>query len=139
MRRILFVTGSRSDYDILYSVLRAVTDTPGLEPHLVVTGAHLSARHGETIREVLSDGWPAITRIETLLSGDGRAARAKSAAIQWSGLVDTAARLAPDIVFAAMDREEAITTALTASYLRLPLFHLGGGDVTGDGIDDPVR
>jgi GDP/UDP-N,N'-diacetylbacillosamine 2-epimerase (hydrolysing) len=139
VRRVLFITGSRSDWDILYSVIKATQDHPHLEALLVVSGAHLSASHGDTLREIERDGLRPIARLENLLSSDRPSGRAKSAAIQCTGLVDLIEQFRPDILFAAMDREEAMSMALAGSYLGLPLFHLGGGDITGDRIDDRIR
>ena len=56
-RLVLGVTGIRSEYDIMSSVFRAVSDHPQLELQLVVTGAHLSDAFGSTINEIQADGF----------------------------------------------------------------------------------
>lgn len=140
MRSVLFVTGIRSEYDILYSVMRAAQDHPDLTVELVVTGAHLSPMYGFTSREVERDGFPIVARIENLLNSDSPAGRVKSAAIQLSSLVDVFAQRQPTFVVAPMDREEAITVALAGAYMRMPVVHIGGGDTAEDGnIDNAVR
>ena len=140
MRRVLFVTGIRSEYDILYSVMMAIAKEPALRASVIVTGAHLSKAYGYTVREIEKDGFRIDGRIKNLSSSDSLVARAKSTAVQLAGLVDVFARLQPDFVVAPMDREEAITVAVAGTYLRIPIVHLGGGDTASDGnVDNPVR
>jgi GDP/UDP-N,N'-diacetylbacillosamine 2-epimerase (hydrolysing) len=140
MRKVLFVTGIRSEYDILYSVISAVQKHVDMEVALVVTGAHLSPMYGHTIDEVEKDGFPIIARLESLLNSDSAIGRVKSAAIQLSGLIDIFACYCPDFVVAPMDREEAITVALAGAYMQIPVVHIGGGDTADDGnIDNSVR
>ena len=117
MRKVLFVTGIRSEYDILYSVMRAIHADRGMELGVVITGAHLSPMYGLTAREVEKDGFPVVARIESLLNSDSRGSRVKSAAIQLSGLIDVFFQWKPTFVVAPMDREEAITVALAGAYM----------------------
>jgi len=139
-RKVLFVTGIRSEYDILYSIIKAVRESAALEPEVVVTGAHLSPMYGNTSKEVEGDGFPIVARIESLLNSDTPAGRVKSAAIQLSGLVEVFIRSRPDFVIAPMDREEAINVALAGAYMGIPVVHVGGGDTAEDGnIDNAVR
>lgn len=139
-REVLFVTGSRAEYDILYPAIAAVAQTQGLSPALVVTGSHLAPVHGLTVREIEADGFPIAARIETLLAADSPGSRVKSAAIQLSGLVDVVANRRPDYLVVVGDREEAITTAMAGSYMDVPVVHIGGGDTADDfNVDNAVR
>ena len=139
-RRVLFVSAIRSEYDILYAVMRAVDAHPALAAELIVTGAHLSPRFGSTVEEIERDGFRIVARLESLVDADTRAARVRGAGLQLAGLADLCERLRPDFLFAPMDREEAITVALAGSYLRIPVLHLGGGENSEDGIvDNAIR
>lgn len=139
-RRILFTTGIRSDYDILYSVMRAVDQHPKTEVNLVITGAHLVELYGHTVDQVEIDEFNVVARIENLLNSDMAAGRVKSAAIQLMSLVDVLAQIRPDIVVAMADREEALTVAIAGAYMGIPVAHIGGGDHADDGnIDNAVR
>ncbi|MBN1572783.1 MAG: UDP-N-acetylglucosamine 2-epimerase (hydrolyzing) [Deltaproteobacteria bacterium] len=139
-RRVLFVTAIRSEYDILYSVMRAVDERPETETNLVVTGAHLSELYGNTADLVELDGFEVVGRFETLLNSDSAAGRVKSLAIEIMGLVDVLDRARPDIVIAMGDREDALAVATTAAYMSIPVAHIGGGDHADDGnIDNSIR
>ncbi|HET6403740.1 MAG TPA: UDP-N-acetylglucosamine 2-epimerase [Candidatus Thermoplasmatota archaeon] len=137
--KILFTTGIRSEYDILQPVIAACA-ARGLDPGVIVTGAHLSARFGGTVGEIERDGVRIVARIESLLDSDSKGARVRGAGIQLASLVETFERERPDWVVAPMDREEAITVALAGAYLRIPVAHIGGGDIASDGnVDNAVR
>jgi GDP/UDP-N,N'-diacetylbacillosamine 2-epimerase (hydrolysing) len=136
---ILGVTGIRSEYDIMSSVFRAVNKHPDLDLQLVVTGAHLSEAYGHTIDEIHKDGFIVVEEIKSLLNGDEASCRLKGLAIQLQGLVQTIARVKPDILMVLGDREEAMTTALVGAYMNIPVAHLCGGDRVIGNVDDQVR
>lgn len=140
VRRVFFLTGIRSEYDILAPVIGAVHDRPELEAGVIVTGAHLTARHGHSVRQIEADGYPIVARIESLLAADTLTGRVTGAALQLIGLSDLFARDRPDFVVVMGDREEALTGAMAALYHHLPVVHVGGGDHAEDGnVDNPVR
>lgn len=138
-RKILAVTGIRSEYDIMSSVFRAIEAHPNLALHLVVTGAHLSDAYGNTIDEIRADGFVIADEIESLLNGDQASFRVKGLAIQLQGLIQTVARIKPDILLVLGDREEAMTTALAGAYMNIPVAHIAGGDRVIGNVDDQVR
>lgn len=139
MRKIAVVTGSRSEYDILYSAMLAIKQHKKLKLQIIVTGAHLSDKFGNTYREIEQDGFRIDEKIESLLSCDTLLGRAKSAGIQITGVASALAGLDPDIVLAAGDREEVICAAIAANYLNKPMAHIGGGDVAFGSVDNAVR
>jgi GDP/UDP-N,N'-diacetylbacillosamine 2-epimerase (hydrolysing) len=138
-RRILGVTGIRSEYDIMSSVFRAIADHPELDLQLVVTGAHLSDAFGHTVDEIRADGFVIADEIQNLLNGDQASFRVKGLAIQLQGLVQTIERVKPDILLVLGDREESMTTALAGAYMNIPVAHIAGGDRVIGNVDDQVR
>lgn len=138
-RRVLAVSGIRSEYDIMSSVYRAISNHPELELQLVVTGAHLSEAYGHTIDDVRADGFVIADEIESLLNGDRASFRVKGLGIQLQGLTQTVDRLKPDVLLVLGDREEAMTTALVGAYMNIPVAHVAGGDRVVGNVDDQVR
>jgi GDP/UDP-N,N'-diacetylbacillosamine 2-epimerase (hydrolysing) len=139
VKKILAVTGIRSEYDIMSSVFRAIDNHPNLDLQLVVTGAHLSEAYGHTIDEIHKDGFVVAEEIESLINGDQPSSRVKGLAIQLQCLVQTVARIKPDILLVLGDREESITTALVGAYMNVPVAHICGGDRVIGNVDDQVR
>jgi GDP/UDP-N,N'-diacetylbacillosamine 2-epimerase (hydrolysing) len=136
---VLGVTGIRSEYDIMSSVFRAIADHPDLDLQLVVTGAHLSDFFGHTIDQIRADGFFVADEIESLFNGDQASFRVKGLAVQLQGLVQTVARVRPDILLVLGDREESMTTALVGAYMNIPVAHIAGGDRVIGNVDDQVR
>lgn len=141
-KRIVAITGCRSEYDIFYPVLKRLEEGKDFEVLVIVTGAHLSERFGYTVNEVEKDGFVIADRICSLIDSDKKIGKIKSSSVLMSGLSDSLSRLEPDFVMVVGDREEAIISAVVCTYLGIPLIHLCGGDRTspkeGD-VDEPIR
>lgn len=138
-RRVLGITGIRSEYDIMSSVYMAIDRHPALELCLAVTGAHLSPAYGYTIEAIREDGFNIVDEIESLVNGDTLSSRVKGLGIQLQGLVQTVSRIKPDILLVLGDREESMTTALIGAYMNIPVAHVAGGDRVVGNVDDQIR
>jgi UDP-N-acetylglucosamine 2-epimerase (non-hydrolysing)/GDP/UDP-N,N'-diacetylbacillosamine 2-epimerase (hydrolysing) len=138
-RKICFVTGSRADFGLLVWPMRAIQQTPGLKLQLVATGMHLSPEFGYTISHIRDEGFTVDETVESLLSSDSGVGVAKSVGLGVIGFADTFARLAPDLVVVLGDRFETFAAAQAAMFMRLPMAHLYGGDVTEGAVDESTR
>ena len=141
-KKIIGITGCRSEYDIIYSVLKEMQKDVSFDVSLVVCGAHLSGNFGYTVSEIERDGFLIADRIHNLIDSDREVGKAKGAGILMVGLSDSLDRLQPDYVMVVGDREEAVVTGIVCTYLGIPLIHLCGGDRTspkaGD-VDESIR
>lgn len=138
-RKILGVTGIRSEYDIMSSVFQAIVDQPNLDLELIVTGAHLSSQYGNTLDLIVQDGFKIADRIESLINGDKNSSRLKGLAVQLNGMVQTVERVRPDFILVLGDREESMTAGIVGAYLNIPVAHIAGGDRALGNVDDLVR
>ncbi len=139
-RKILAVTGARSEYDILFPVLKKLNQDTDFELQILVTGAHLSENFGSTVQYIESDGFLIADRIYNLISSDKKIGRVISLGNQIPALAQTFDRIKPDVILIVGDREEAISVSLTGAYMDIPVAHIAGGDIAKDGnIDNSVR
>jgi UDP-N-acetylglucosamine 2-epimerase (non-hydrolysing)/GDP/UDP-N,N'-diacetylbacillosamine 2-epimerase (hydrolysing) len=138
-RKICFVTGSRADFGLLVWPMRAIQQTAGLKLQLVATGMHLSPEFGYTISHIRDEGFAVDDTVESLLSSDSGVGVAKSVGIGVIGFADAFARLEPDLVVVLGDRFETFAAAQAAMFMRLPMAHLFGGDVTEGAVDESTR
>ena len=140
MKRILGITGIRSDYDLMSSLYRLLVQTPGVDFKLLVGGAHLSRTYGHTIDLIRKDGIPILMSVESLIDGDTPSSRIKTASIMLQNVIDCVASWSPEIILYAGDREEVWIGALLGTYLEVPTVHFYGGDHTRTGhVDNPIR
>lgn len=138
-RKVCVITGSRADYGLLRPVMDRTKEDNELELQVVVTGQNLSPDFGETWRAIVADGFAIDARVETLVSGDSGVAVAKSVGLGVIGFADALDRLRPDVAVVLGDRFEVFAAAQAALFLRIPLVHLCGGDVTEGAFDDSIR
>ena len=78
-------------------------------------------------------------KIDSLENGNKLYHRAIGISKQVKNLIKISIRFKPKYFLVVGDREEAIVTAIVATYLQIPLIHIGGGDRVVGNIDDHVR
>lgn len=140
LKRVYFLTGARSEYDIMVPVIRALGTVPGMCAGVIPCAAHLSPFHGMSIDHIQCDGFTTIGPIESLLASQSLAGRALSFAHLSEGLTRLLDRDRPDLLFITGDREEALAGALVGNFLKIPVAHLHGGDRCASAeIDEVLR
>ncbi|MCA8961668.1 MAG: UDP-N-acetylglucosamine 2-epimerase (hydrolyzing) [Planctomycetes bacterium] len=138
IEHVAFVTGTRAEYGLLRPIIDAARATP-VRVSLVVTGAHLSSAHGQTVREIEADGIPIAARVPILGVDDGPAETARSIGRGVIGCTDAFETLDPDLVLLLGDRSETLAAAIAAVATNRWLAHVHGGDRTRGGLDESYR
>ena len=139
-RKILAVTGSRAEYGLLLPVLEKLVESESLELLLIVTGAHLLPKYGNTVQEIIKDGFPVKTIQMYRSSDDSLSERSHAFARGVSGFTKLIGRNKPDFILLLGDRIEPFSAAIASSMLGVPIAHIHGGDTSDCGqIDDSIR
>jgi UDP-hydrolysing UDP-N-acetyl-D-glucosamine 2-epimerase len=136
MRTIGVLTTSRAEYGILRPVLKEISADAELNLQLFVGGSHLSPEFGNTVDQI---EFPISERVECLMSSETPEGIAKSIGMTSFGFGQAFARTRPDILLITGDRYEAAAVALAAIPFKIPVAHLGGGDVTIGAFDESMR
>jgi len=137
--RIAPVTFARSEVSSLLPVCRRLAADPGVDLRLIVSGAHLSDRHGRTQRAIDEEGIHIAECLPMDLDQDDPASIAASVGGVVKELVACFQRLKPDLLLLVGDRLELLAPALAALPMQIPVAHVSGGDVTEGAIDNQVR
>jgi len=137
-KKIIAITGIKSEYDILYPVLNELQEK-NHDLLIVTSGAHLSDQHNNTFTRILEDRFNITDKIDTLLSTDRSVQRSKGTSLLIQGLTQTVERTDPDFLLVVGDREESIATAVVGNYMEKLVVHIGGGDPVIGNADDPIR
>lgn len=141
MKNLAVVTSTRAEYGLLYPVIRQFRAAEGedFKCSLIVTGTHLSDRYGHTVDEIIKDE---IRIDEKLECGVGSSCETDIA----DNISDTVEKFTRcfsenryDAVMVLGDRYEILAVAVSAMICRIPVFHIGGGDITEGAIDDVIR
>ena len=138
-KKVTVFTGTRAEYGLLYWLIKDIQDDPELDLQLLVSGTHLSPEFGETYKQIEQDGFVIDEKVEILLSSDSSTGTAKSMGLGVIGFADALARLQSDLLIILGDRFEALAVAQTAMIMRIPIFHLHGGEITEGAYDDAIR
>lgn len=138
-RKISVITGTRADYGILRPVLREIVRSKKLQLYLIVTGMHLSKKHGLTINEIKKDGFKIHTTIKMLPSKDDNYSMANSVGEGIIKFAKVFKQLQPDINLVLGDRDEALVASIVSYHMNIPNAHIHGGDKSQVGIDEYNR
>lgn len=138
MRKICAVIGSMASYSGLKSAMSAVQKHPDLDLSIIASASALPDRYGPVVNWIEQDGFRVTGRAHMLVEGETPSTMAKSMGLGLIELATLFEQLQPDLVITVGDGFEAIVTALTASYMSIPVAHTMGGEVSGT-IDDSLR
>ena len=137
--RIAVFTGSRAEYGLLRHLIRAIEAEPALALQLIVSGSHLSARHGHTVAEIEADGVAIAARVPLSLDATPEPSMAALTAEALAGMAAALEKLQPELVILLGDRYEAFAAAAAAHLQGIPVAHLHGGEATEGAVDDRLR
>ena len=140
MKEIAVLTGTRAEYGLLKPIMEEIQESNSLKLSVIVTGMHLSPRHGSTINEIKNDGFDTTHTVNMLLDTDSHIGMAKSTGIAISGLAQKIESIDPDYLLVLGDRIEAFAGAVSAAMMNIPVGHIAGGSIRGGGmIDESIR
>ena len=138
-KKICVITGSRADYGLLRPLIKKIEMSCFFDLQLVVTGSHISKKHGNTISEVEEDNFFINDIVKNTIISDSPVGISKSIAKGIDGFSITLNRLKPDLVFILGDRYEIFAACITAFILGIPIAHHSGGELTEGAFDDSIR
>ena len=130
--RLAIATGTRADWGLLQPLASRLQDE-GDEVLVVATHQHLISDMGNTIAEILADGFTPAARIPA--TGDAASIMALAA----PGFARELPRLRPDALIILGDRCEMLGAASAALLTGVPIVHIAGGTISEGAFDDSVR
>lgn len=138
MRSICVVTATRAEYGLLRPVVQKLAASADLQLRLVVTGAHLCPRLGQTVTEIEKDGFAIDARLP-IFTDDAAEPVAQTIARTLTVFDKYFAQSAPDCLLVLGDRFEIFAVATAAAARHIPIAHISGGDVTLGAADEYYR
>ncbi len=141
MRKICLFTSTRADWGLLSGLARTIAADRELMLQLLISGTHLVAGHGETVREICAAGFTPDARVP-ILPEDGRddsTALCRTMGRAVGGYGEALTRLAPDVLVLLGDRYETFCAAAAAQICRIPVAHIHGGETTEGAVDEAFR
>ena len=138
-RKVVITTGSRSEYGILRPIIKRLSNNQRFDLFLIVTGMHLSKKHGLTINDIKKDGFQIYKKFHMTPKNDSPFEISKSLGVGITEFSKIFKNLKPDLNLILGDRDEALASAIAAYHMNIPNAHIHGGDKTKAGIDEYNR
>jgi GDP/UDP-N,N'-diacetylbacillosamine 2-epimerase (hydrolysing) len=138
-RKICVVTGNRSDYGLLYPVMKEIQSNKKLSLQLIATSAHMSEYFGSTYKQIQEDGFDLNEKIDNLFPLDNKLSIAKSTGRATMLIAESFSRLKPELVLLLGDRFETLSAATASMLMNIPIAHIHGGEITEGAVDEQIR
>ncbi|MBI4895178.1 MAG: UDP-N-acetylglucosamine 2-epimerase (hydrolyzing) [Candidatus Aenigmarchaeota archaeon] len=139
-KKIAVVTGTRAEYGYLKPLIEKILGRKGLTLLLYVTGMHIVKEYGNTVNEIVKDGF----EIRKIIDMDVKENNtvfdtAISISNGVKGFTKAFQEDSPDMVVVFGDRTEPFSAAVAATTVNIPVAHINGGDVGFGDLDNNLR
>ena len=135
-KKFIIFTSSRAEYGIMKNLIKKMQKT--FNTKLIVTGAHLSSKYGNTISEIYKDKIKIYKKIQILNNTDqkGIAKTISNGVIKFSKLLK---KEKVHAILVCGDRYETLCPCIAATLYKIPIIHFHGGEITKGSYDDIFR
>lgn len=138
-KTICVMTSTRAEYGLLRPLISKISQDCDLELRLVVTGTHLSDDYGNTVDEIVKDGYVIDKCIKISLDNKTPVDMCESMAEVLKKFSAYFYKSKPDMLVVLGDRYEAFAVTTAASVCKIPIAHLHGGETTEGAYDEFFR
>ena len=138
-KKIVFFTGSRSEYDLMSGIYNEIRNIKNYKVSLIVSGSHSSKKFGSTYKKIKENKIKINSFVKILNKFNSKKDILKSISdvmIKNFAYLD---KLKPNLVFLIGDRYETFSISILCLILRIPVAHIHGGEVTEGSYDDNFR
>ena len=137
-RKICFIGTSRATYGYKKNILKLLENEKKIKTFYIVTGMHLSKKHGYSVNEIIKDKISIHKKFNMISNKDNHLSFVKSLSKEIDKFSEILNKIKPDILVVTGDRAEMFIAAVTAVYMGIPVAHIQAGDLSGH-IDGSVR
>ena len=137
--KLCTVTGSRAEFFILKRLILKFQNDKFFNHKLIITGSHTSKFFGKTINDIKREGIKIHSVINLNFKGDKPEDITNYFATGIKKFSKNFFKLKPDLILVLGDRYEIYSAALAAYFLKIPVAHLYGGEITKGSLDNGIR
>ena len=133
------MTGSRADYGLLKRLMKLIDSDPEMKLQIIVTGSHLSSKHGLTYKEIEEDGFLIGFKVDIIENIIDAQSTARAMSKAQNEITKILIEIKPDLMVVLGDRYEILSAVISALLSGVPVAHIHGGEVTTGAFDDAIR
>ncbi len=137
--KVALLTSSRADYGIYLPLIKQLKRDSFFQLYIIAFGTHLSSLYGESVKQIINDGFDIDHIVDTMPDADSPLAISSAigkTAINFATLWN---KESYDLILALGDRYEMFAACATAVPFSIPIAHIHGGETTLGAIDDAFR
>ena len=119
--------------------MHLIKSDPEMNLQIIVTGSHLSKKHGETFREIEDDGFKIDYKVEII---DDKINELTAAQAMGKAQIEISKILfqsKPNLVLVLGDRYEILSAVTSALLINIPVAHIHGGEESQGAFDNSIR
>ena len=135
-KKILVIGSSRATFGYKKELLKILKKSKEFDLYFVVTGMHLSKEHGFSVDEIKNNNIKINKKIKIPIKNVEPLDWITSLSFLMKKISIEYKKFRPDVVLVTGDRAEMFISALTATYMNIPVAHIQAGDLSGhiDGV-----
>tara|TARA_B100001057_G_scaffold500883_1_gene618519 strand:+ start:2125 stop:3291 length:1167 start_codon:yes stop_codon:yes gene_type:complete len=138
--KIHIISGGRADYDLLKNLYEKIQKTKKkFNTKFIVTGSHLSRRHGNTIDQIYKDKINVFKKINIRIYSDLPYDISNNISLGIKKFSSFFKKNKTDLIIVLGDRYEIFSAVIAAHISSIPIVHIHGGESTFGAIDDAIR
>lgn len=141
MKKIAIITATRAEYGLLSPIIKQLRgyENENFITELIVTGTHVSPNYGNTINEIIADGFRIDEVISIPVESESEISISNNQATTLIEFTQLFVQKRYNSIVLLGDRYEMLSIAIAAGNTRTPIFHISGGDTTEGAIDEWIR
>ncbi len=136
---VCFITGSRAEYGLLAPLMKKFKNSNKHSLNIMVTGMHLSKKHGETFKDILKDNLKINHYVRIHKDNDSPNNICSSIGSAVKKFSEKFKYLNIDLIILLGDRYEIFAASTAALIHQIPICHIHGGETTRGAIDESFR
>lgn len=136
---VCFITGSRAEYGLLAPLIKKFKNSNKHKINIIVTGMHLSKKHGETFKDILRDKLKINHYVKIHKNNDSPNDICDSIGSAVKKFSKKFKSLNSDLIILLGDRYEIFAASTAALIHQIPICHIHGGETTRGAIDESFR
>ena len=137
-KNICIITGSRADYDLLKPIIKGLSKIKKFNVKTIITGSHF-IKFQTSINLIKKDRIKIFREIKVPYKNDSNSTILKSISLGIEKFDEIFKKNKFDLLIVLGDRYEIFSAVISASFYRIPIAHLSGGEVTEGAIDESLR
>ena len=139
MIKACLISSTRADFGLLKNLVIKLKNDKRFSLKVIASGSHFSKNHGYTLNDFKKNNLQVDASIKCVFKTDNALNISKIMSKTITETTKILQKFKPKILIVLGDRYEILASVISAQFLRIPVAHLHGGEITFGALDDAFR